>query len=465
MNKAGEPDALDWGLYVPCFLLAFAGGIVFLLFLRSVARFFKNQRLVQGVLWCIIGVGASPLLFMVIYMLLWATKEAVRGDGSRLAILSGIVLYVIIGADLFWFLRSLGEVPDYGKATWARRHRFCRLRLSGNRNRSLRVQHGRSKRTVMATLDISSLADLLCQVGLMQGFGRLPSAAKNGNASPATRPRLFTYGTQGPSHALAEQKLLKGDTDGYFLGGYRCSTDRLRQLRPRLPRRRPRAPAPSSPSRCLRRKWSEDQQVDLFVREGKLGMTLEHPNIVEILAVNQDQVTQAVLHRHGVRRGRQPPRLLRIRKKLMVRARRCSSPRGRGRRAGLCLLAGMTHRDMKLDQRIAHLSHGGSAKLVDFGLAGSGEQPAPRRTDARSTAPSTTPAWRRPPAARGRRSAQRHLLPRLCLLRDADRPNIAALDDQGRSQAMLKSRFENIPPLASRTRYWHRRPSSHWWKP
>jgi hypothetical protein len=110
MKQAGKPSALDSGSYWPCYLLAFAGGMVFLLFLRGVARFFKNQRLVQSILWCMIGIGASPLVFLVIYFLLWATSAAVGGDGSGLAILSGLVLYTIIGADLFWFLRVLGEV-------------------------------------------------------------------------------------------------------------------------------------------------------------------------------------------------------------------------------------------------------------------------------------------------------------------------------------------------------------------
>src|SRR5947209_4976075 len=44
--------------------------------------------------------------------------------------------------------------------------------------------------------------------------------------------------------------------------------------------------------KVLRRRWSEDQQrIDLFVREGKVGMQLKHPNIVEVLAISQDPVT------------------------------------------------------------------------------------------------------------------------------------------------------------------------------
>jgi hypothetical protein len=96
--------------YLPTDLLAFAGGMVFLFFLRGVALAFKNVRQAQGVLWCIIGVGASPVLYLFIYLLLTATNAAVGGDGKGLAILNGVVLYLIIGIDLFWFLRVLGEV-------------------------------------------------------------------------------------------------------------------------------------------------------------------------------------------------------------------------------------------------------------------------------------------------------------------------------------------------------------------
>ena len=42
--------------------------------------------------------------------------------------------------------------------------------------------------------------------------------------------------------------------------------------------------------KVLRRRWSEDQQrIELFEREGKMGMTLKHPNIVEIIAVNHEK--------------------------------------------------------------------------------------------------------------------------------------------------------------------------------
>src|SRR5205085_12620700 len=44
--------------------------------------------------------------------------------------------------------------------------------------------------------------------------------------------------------------------------------------------------------KVLRNKWTMDKQkVDLFMREGKLGLAIRHPNIVSVLAVNQDSKT------------------------------------------------------------------------------------------------------------------------------------------------------------------------------
>jgi serine/threonine protein kinase len=44
--------------------------------------------------------------------------------------------------------------------------------------------------------------------------------------------------------------------------------------------------------KVLRNKWTQDKQkVELFRREGQLGLSIRHPNIVSVLAVNQDSKT------------------------------------------------------------------------------------------------------------------------------------------------------------------------------
>src|SRR3989440_229265 len=88
-------------------------------------------------------------------------------------------------------------------------------------------------------------------------------------------------------------KVLKGDTDGFFYGGYRI----LYKISSGSFGRVFRADDPRTgivvAIKVLRRKWSDDKHsIDLFEREGKLGMSMRHPNVVEILAVNRDVVSK-----------------------------------------------------------------------------------------------------------------------------------------------------------------------------
>src|SRR5947208_8458898 len=89
---------------------------------------------------------------------------------------------------------------------------------------------------------------------------------------------------------LQGHKLLKGDLEGYFLGGYRL----LYKIASGSFGRVFRADDPHSGTivaiKVLRRRWSEQQRtIGLFEREGKVGLSLQHPNIVQVLAVDFDR--------------------------------------------------------------------------------------------------------------------------------------------------------------------------------
>lgn len=102
-------------------------------------------------------------------------------------------------------------------------------------------------------------------------------------------------------------KLLKGDTDGFFLGGYRILYKIASGSFGRVFRAEDTTTGRMVAIKVLRRRWSDNQEkIDLFAREGKVGLQLKHENIVEVLAINQDRDRPA-LHRHGVHRRRQPP--------------------------------------------------------------------------------------------------------------------------------------------------------------
>jgi serine/threonine protein kinase len=162
-------------------------------------------------------------------------------------------------------------------------------------------------------------------------------------------------------------KLLKGETDGYFLGGFRL----LYRIAAGTFGRVYRADNPRSGEvvaiKVLRRKWSSDaHKIELFEREGRMGMSIRHENIVSILAVSRDPLTGQYFIVMDFVEGSNLREFLSIRKKLdPTEALRIMDDT-------ICGLAhawsrGLTHRDIKLTNIL--LSTQGKAKLVDFGLA------------------------------------------------------------------------------------------------
>ncbi len=162
-------------------------------------------------------------------------------------------------------------------------------------------------------------------------------------------------------------KLVKGETTGYIMGGYKL----LYKISSGSFGRVYRAEEPGGGRivavKILRRRHSEDKQrIDLFNREGKVGLMLKHPGIVEVLAVNQDKDTgQYYLVMEFVEGGN-------LREVMKIRKR--FSPQEAMKILQDCVEGltfaygkGYTHRDIKLTNIL--ISGAGQAKLVDFGLA------------------------------------------------------------------------------------------------
>ena len=219
----------------------------------------------------------------------------------------------------------------------------------------------------MTTLDPASVAQILRQSGLVSDqqlrdcWDELDSGVHDGST---LLKLLERKGYLTPWHS---SKVLKGDTEGYFLGGYRV----LYKIASGSFGRVFRAEDPQTGTvvaiKVLRRRWTEDpHKVELFEREGRLGMAMHHPNIVNILAVNKDRPTgQHFIVMEFVEGGNLRD-FLGIRKKL--------EPKEAVRLLEECSAAlayaysrNMTHRDLKLTNVL--ISTQGSAKLVDFGLA------------------------------------------------------------------------------------------------
>jgi serine/threonine protein kinase len=220
----------------------------------------------------------------------------------------------------------------------------------------------------MSINDAATLANLAIRLGLLnasqvqEAWDELHAR----NAQPDEFIRLMER--RGYLTPFQSNKLSRGDKDGYFLGGYRI----LYKIASGSFGRVYRCDDPNVGRvvavKVLRRKWSEDQhKIDLFMREGKMGMALHHPNIVEILAVSDDYRTKQYYIVMEFVEGGNLRDLLGIRKKL-------STPEvlkileDTTSALAYAFSRGVTHRDMKLTNIL--ISSQGPVKLVDFGLAG-----------------------------------------------------------------------------------------------
>ncbi len=162
-----------------------------------------------------------------------------------------------------------------------------------------------------------------------------------------------------------KELLIKGGKSGFFFERYKvlylvgtgtfsrvyravhCDTHEIRALK------------------VLRNRFSErPDQYNLFVREGRFGCTLRHPNIVRIDEVVSHGRTHFFVMEFV--EGRNLRDFVKIRKKLdPLEATRLMLDITEGLRYAFD--HGLTHRDMKMSNVL--VTSRGQAKLVDFGLA------------------------------------------------------------------------------------------------
>ena len=162
---------------------------------------------------------------------------------------------------------------------------------------------------------------------------------------------------------LQAEKILKGDRHGYYYGDYKV----LYIIGAGTFARVYRASKDGEvfAVKVLRKRFRDEaKELEQFLREGRMGLKLRHPNIVSIHDVVPDtrnpflvmEFVEGQTLRELVRiRGKLPP-------KLAVRLIGEVA-------AGLAHAAtfGISHRDLKLSNVL--ISAKGQAKLVDFGLA------------------------------------------------------------------------------------------------
>ena len=161
-------------------------------------------------------------------------------------------------------------------------------------------------------------------------------------------------------------KIRQGEIDGLVLGDYKLMYRNASGSFARVFRACSVSTGQMVGLKVLRQRWVQDpQMVAMFHREARLGQRLRHKNIVPIYDVDQ----QGQFHFLSMEfvEGGNLREFMKIRKKLSPEeATRYLIDIAEGLQYALNM--GMTHRDMKLTNIL--MSIHGTAKLVDFGLAG-----------------------------------------------------------------------------------------------
>ena len=221
----------------------------------------------------------------------------------------------------------------------------------------------------MDTPDALSIANAAIRLGLLNSHQvqeAWDEIGERGGADP--EPFLRCMERKGYLTPWQSRKLLKNESDGFFLGGFRI----LYKIASGTFGRVYRADDPRTGRvvavKVLRKKWSENKHViDLFEREGRMGMSLKHPNIVEIIAVNQDPASRAYYIVMEFIEGGNLREILTSTKKLEpLQTVKILEDAAAG--MAYAFSRGITHRDMKLTNVLIDTGKQ-VAKLVDFGLA------------------------------------------------------------------------------------------------
>jgi serine/threonine protein kinase len=220
---------------------------------------------------------------------------------------------------------------------------------------------------LMSNFDALALARQAVSLGLLTDARIEEAWTELGNRGGDADDFLRIMERKGYLTPWQSRKLSLGDTNGYFLGGYRILYKVASGSFGRVFRAEDPQTGRIVAIKVLRRRWSDDpQRIELFEREGRVGLSLRHSGIVEILTVNHDEPTDQWFIVMEFVEGGNLRDILAIRKKLEpAEALKLVEDAAGG--LAHAYARGVTHRDVKLTNIL--ISTSGQAKLVDFGLA------------------------------------------------------------------------------------------------
>ncbi|MEE8450524.1 MAG: protein kinase [Thermoguttaceae bacterium] len=165
------------------------------------------------------------------------------------------------------------------------------------------------------------------------------------------------------------ERLVKGDRTGFFFGDYKVLYLVGSGTFARVYRATHKETGQIVAVKVLRNRYSDaPTQFGQFVREGRVGCTLRHPNIVPIYdVISHGKVHFLVM---AFVEGRNLREFVKIRRQIEpAEATRLMIDLCQG--MSYAFEHGLTHRDLKMNNVL--VSSRGQAKLVDFGLAAADE--------------------------------------------------------------------------------------------
>lgn len=161
------------------------------------------------------------------------------------------------------------------------------------------------------------------------------------------------------------ERLIRGDRTGFFYGQYKVLYLIGTGTFARVYRACHKTTGQIVAVKVLRRRYAEDaEQAERFYREGQMGATLKHPNIVPIMEVVSQRDNHYIVMKFI--EGRNLREFIKIRKKFdPAESTRLVADIAAG--LNYAYERGICHRDLKMSNVL--VSSHGQAMLLDFGLA------------------------------------------------------------------------------------------------
>ncbi len=217
----------------------------------------------------------------------------------------------------------------------------------------------------MPDLTASEIADRALDLGLMTERQLQQVWAEFGSRNVDSREFVNKLLSREYLTNYQADRLLRGERRGFYFGDYKVLYVVGTGTFARVYRAVHKESGQVAAVKVLRRRFSDNpKQSGLFIREGNLGRSLQHPNIVAIYDVCSEGSTHFLVMEFVD--GWTLRELMKIRKKLdPLEATRLTVGVASGLRHAF--EQGLTHRDLKMSNVL--VSSRGEPKLVDFGLA------------------------------------------------------------------------------------------------